>query len=256
MIKKNSLKLRIFAGPNGSGKTTIINSIREFNVNGKSIDFGIYVNADDIAQVLSKKSKLEFSVYELNVNQSEFIKIALNSGLVELYFDSKVYQNAFKIIDNCFILKDNLHVQHAQIIAFVIRELLIQNKKKFSFETVFSHRSKIDIIKKAVLNGFKTYLYFVCTEDPEINIFRVKEVRVKQKGHDVPEDKIKSRYFRSLKLLHEAAQNVQQAYFFDNSNEIGKSYFASFKLNKSREKEWSIDKNRLPEWFKKYYKPN
>jgi predicted ABC-type ATPase len=37
-------RMRVFAGPNGSGKTTIINSLH-FE---KKILFGVYVNADDI----------------------------------------------------------------------------------------------------------------------------------------------------------------------------------------------------------------
>jgi len=36
-------RLRIFAGPNGSGKSTIVNIVKE-----QAVDFGVYVNADDI----------------------------------------------------------------------------------------------------------------------------------------------------------------------------------------------------------------
>ena len=42
-------RFRIFAGPNGSGKTTIINQIRQTTVHGHAIDFGVYINADEIA---------------------------------------------------------------------------------------------------------------------------------------------------------------------------------------------------------------
>lgn len=38
-----SKRLRIFAEPNGSGKSTIINRIRSYKVgNERSLDFGIY----------------------------------------------------------------------------------------------------------------------------------------------------------------------------------------------------------------------
>jgi predicted ABC-type ATPase len=95
----------------------------------------------------------------------------------------------------------------------------------------------------------------VSTEDPTINIHRVKEVRVPQKGHDVPEDKIITRYYRSMNLMYDAAQHCYQAYFFDNSKE-GKQHnlFGHFKLNSNGEKVWSITKNEeVPEWFKHYY---
>src|SRR5690606_36638714 len=73
-----------------------------------------------------------------------------------------------------------------------------------------------DMMRRAAEKGYKVYLYFVCTESPEINKYRVK-LRVANGGHDVPEDKIESRYYRSLSLLYTAAQIAYQAYFFDNS---------------------------------------
>lgn len=42
-----TLRLRVFAGPNGSGKTTIIDAVRKARVNGRPVDFGVYVNADE-----------------------------------------------------------------------------------------------------------------------------------------------------------------------------------------------------------------
>ena len=44
--------MRVFAGPNGSGKSTIINAVRNVKVGNQLVDFGIYVNADDIAAEL------------------------------------------------------------------------------------------------------------------------------------------------------------------------------------------------------------
>ena len=75
----------------------------------------------------------------------------------------------------------------------------------FSFETVFSHSSKLDIMQQAVELGYKVYLYFVSTEDPEINKFRVAARKMKG-GHDVPPEKIESRYYLSMNLLYNASQ--------------------------------------------------
>jgi predicted ABC-type ATPase len=47
-------RLRIFAGPNGSGKSTMIDAIRKEKVNGRHVDFGYYVNADEIAVELRR----------------------------------------------------------------------------------------------------------------------------------------------------------------------------------------------------------
>ena len=107
-------------------------------------------------------------------------------------------------------------------------------------------------MKNAAANGYKVYLYFVSTESPEINIYRVS-LRTEKGGHDVPPETIRRRYYRSLDLMFDAAQIAYQAYFFDNSGEEPR-LFAHFKKAKSGKKEWDkINKADVPEWFKQYY---
>ena len=143
----------------------------------------------------------------------------------------------------------------AQIIADFIRKKLLDSGEKFSFETVFSHESKVDIMKCAIEKGYKVYLYFISTEHPDINVYRVKFVRVKENGHDVGEELIRNRYYRSMELMYETSQLCYQAYFFDNSNNGGThSMFAHFKKSIEGKKLWdSIDRSFIPIWFKKYY---
>ena len=52
-------RMRIFACPNGSGKTTIIKSLQS------EIPFGVYVNADDIESLLQESRVLLFNTYQL-----------------------------------------------------------------------------------------------------------------------------------------------------------------------------------------------
>ncbi len=213
--------MRVFAGPNGSGKSTIINAIRKYKVKGVPVDFGVYINADDIAAELRAKS-FSFNKFTVTSN-SEFSEIALSSGLVNKDFDETHFRNSYLFKDNGILLKVRTADERlAQIIADFLRKKLLKEKKKFSFETVFSHPSKLDIMKQAVKEGYKVYLYFVSTESPEINKYRVK-VRTLLDGHNVPEDKIESRYYRSLELMYEGAQLAYQSYFFDNS-EDGKDF--------------------------------
>lgn len=249
-------RFRIFAGPNGSGKSTMIKSVREFKNlrTNLQIDFGIYINADDIANAI-QKNPMNFSTYKLKCTQGEFESFALNSGLLNGKFSVSHFRKTFKIEENKFILlSPKYREQLAQIIAAFVSNMLLEKGKKLSLETVFSHRSKIDIIKKANELGYKVYLYYVCTESAEINVYRVKKIRVLQNGHDVPEDKIRNRYHRSLDLIYEASQNCYQAFYFDNSGELKQfKPFAHFKLVQHR-KEWDpIDPKYVPSWFKKYY---
>jgi predicted ABC-type ATPase len=62
-------------------------------------------------------------------------------------------------------------------------------------------------------------LYYITTEDPIINISRVKN-RVELGGHSVPENKIIERHQRSLALLFDAVQYSNRAYIFDNSGDV------------------------------------
>jgi len=258
MIKR----IRVFAGPNGSGKSTIINRIRDYRVNEeRPLDFGIYINADDIAAKL-RNSCCDFSDYNISFEQKEFNEIIQASGLLNDDFSFQKFSECVNISKNTLSLHHKkisvvgkADERIAQIIADYLRVKLLHSNLKFSFETVFSHDGKVAFLEKAKAAGYKVYLYFVATEDPEINVYRVKEVRVKQHGHDVPEDKIRSRYYKSLELLHRAAQHCYQVFFFDNSKDGNKDgLFAHFKLNGESEKIWDIaDNEKIPQWFYKYY---
>lgn len=50
-----------------------------------------------------------------------------------------------------------------------------------------------------------------------VNVASVK-LRAKQGEHDVPEEKIKSRYLKSLSLLPNALELAETAYVFDTSS--------------------------------------
>ena len=104
----------------------------------------------------------------------------------------------------------------ASVLADFIRHRLLAAGASFTFETVMSSPDKVAFLHKAQQAGFKTYLYYVATEDPAINIARVQH-RVATGGHPVPDDKVISRYGRSLELLSDAVSFTSRAYIFDNS---------------------------------------
>lgn len=250
---KPELRLRVFAGPNGSGKSTIIEAVRNHKVSEIPVDFGIYINADDLAKQLIKE-QLDFSSYTIETTNEEFVDICTSSGLITNTFSREDFLNTFSLKNNQLkLLLPEANERLAQIIADFLRKKLLLEKKKFSFETVFSHPSKIDIMKQAKEAGYKVYLYFVSTESPEINKYRVK-IRTELGGHSVPEDKIEQRYYRSLDLMYEAAQYAYQVFFFDNSRN-GENFrlIAHFKIQKG-EKIWdNINESDMPNWFYEYY---
>lgn len=101
-------------------------------------------------------------------------------------------------------------------LAEFIRQSLLESGTSFTYETVLSHPGKIGFLREAMLKGYKVYLYFIATENPEINVGRVN-LRVAKSGHFVPPEVVRSRYFKSLGNLKEAIKNTNRAFIFDNS---------------------------------------
>lgn len=106
-----------------------------------------------------------------------------------------------------------------------------------------SSRDKVDLMGEAQAMGYRTYLYFVATESPEINIQRV-QVRVAEGGHDVPPDRVRARYSRSIALLAEACNVANRAYVFDNSGEAHRLV-----AEVTEAEELTLHTDSLPHWF-------
>lgn len=92
-------------------------------------------------------------------------------------------------------------------------------------------------------SGYRTYLYFVATEDPEININRVRN-RVAAGGHPVPTEKIVQRYGRCLALLQAAVAASNRAYIFDNS---GADLLLLAEVTDGTDLEFKVEE--IPDWF-------
>ncbi len=205
-------RMRVFAGPNGSGKTTIFKAL----LVDKQVDLGVYVNADDIELELSQTRSLSFEKYQLSLNEKlvhDFFKVSNFSSMKRTEPD---LWNKLKVDTNVLRVETRIDSYLAADLAELLRQQLLVNGISFTYETVMSHESKVDFLKQAKENGYRVYLYYIATEDPEINNNRVN-VRVAQKGHAVEPGIIKSRYYRSLQNLNPAVKNTNRAYIFDNS---------------------------------------
>ena len=164
----------VFAGPNGSGKTTITKLAKRIEP---------YINADEIKSVL-----------------------------------------------HCSDLE-------AAQKATAMREECVASKTGFTFETVLSTRRNLDLLIKAKEQGFFIRCIYVLTSDPNINVYRVKQ-RFANGGHDVPEDKIISRYTKALDLLPELIQVCDICHIYDNS-------VSPFRIFKKRKSEYFFWENEL-----------
>jgi predicted ABC-type ATPase len=203
-------RLRMFAGPNGSGKSSIQSVI------GREL-LGIYINPDDIEKGIRERGVLDLCAYGVNTTADEILPFFLNSPLL-IKADLIDAATALRFCEgrlSFFAVMVNSYF--ASVAADFIRHKLLESRTSFTFETVMSSSDKVRFLAKARAQGFRIYLYFVATEDPQINISRVRH-RVKMGGHNVPEDKVISRYQRSLTLLMDAVQLSDRAYIFDNTS--------------------------------------
>jgi predicted ABC-type ATPase len=205
-------RLRMFAGPNGSGKTSLAERLSgegHFQLNR-------YVNADNLFESLASGIGIDLHFLE-QTSIEERIRNALLLG-GRLSHDHPFF-DAFVIVGG------RLHAQASASDGYVaaalcdfLRAELISTGESFSFETVMSHRSKVIEFQRARALGYRTYLYFIATDAPELNIHRIKN-RIALGGHSVPESKIIDRYIRSLSLLGDAMASADRGFLFDNSGD-------------------------------------
>jgi predicted ABC-type ATPase len=235
-------RMRVFAGPNGSGKSTSLNGI----LTEKGINLGVYVNADEIEKELNQIGCLnisKFKIYPTEIELLVFFKASTFSP--KMRNEPNLWQKL--TLEGDFLkVKSSIDSYLAADIAEFIRQKLVKEGISFTYETVMSHPDKIEFMKEAQNKGYKVYLYFVSTTDPEINSYRVK-LRVTQNGHSVPIDKIKDRYYKSLSNLKAAVQSSNNAYIFDNSRE--NAYLVATVLNGN---EVYPEELAIPKWVETY----
>lgn len=203
-------RLRVFAGPNGSGKSTIKDRVPPHLIY-------TYVNADEIQKEAVATGSVDLSPFSITTTTDAVQAFFAAHGLCKAAgFIDHLHQISFDGTGVRFDCKVNAY--HASVVADFIRQHLLDQGVSFTFETVMSSPDKVDFIRQAQELGYRTYLYFVATEGPDINISRVAN-RVKDGGHDVPENKIVERYWRSLELLPQAILASNRAFLFDNSGD-------------------------------------
>lgn len=96
------------------------------------------------------------------------------------------------------------------------RRDLLARGETFAAETVFSHESKVDLIRDAKAAGYDVNLIFISTDNPDINLGRIEQ-RVRDGGHSVASAKVAPRYERALSNLRVALPLVDRASLYDNS---------------------------------------
>jgi predicted ABC-type ATPase len=104
-------------------------------------------------------------------------------------------------------------------VADALRHELVKRRESFVFETVFSDPvgEKLAFLTHAARSGYTVVLCFVGIAGPDVSEERVA-MRVSQGGHDVPTEKLRSRFPRILTNLEAAMRQVEHVLIFDNSD--------------------------------------
>jgi len=97
----------------------------------------------------------------------------------------------------------------------------IERKESFMIESNLSKKSDYEWIKRMQRHGYYAVLYFLGTDDVEINKDRVLN-RVAQGGHDIAVPIIEQRYRMGLTYLKSEILNFTDAYLYDSSDKIPK----------------------------------
>ena len=113
----------------------------------------------------------------------------------------------------------NLDAYAAAKVTDALRRELVKRNESFVFETVFSDYAgdKLGFLKDAGRAGYTVVLCYIGLASPELSGERVA-MRVSQGGHDVPAEKLKSRFPRTLANLKVAIRDLPHVLIYDNSD--------------------------------------
>lgn len=136
------------------------------------------------------------------------------------------FVNADEIAKNRWPDEAAAHAYDAARLAAQTRMKLIEAGRSFIAETVFSHESKIELIRTAHAHDYTVVLHAVLIPEA-LAIHRVR-YRVAAGGHTVPEGKIRERYHRLWPLVAEAIGMVDVATVYENSRAAGPKIVAQF----------------------------
>jgi predicted ABC-type ATPase len=143
-----------------------------------------------------------------------------NGGGKTTFFHSHLAVAGLRFV-NADVLGAELAVKpyEAARLADALRRAMLDQGESFIFETVFSDPvgEKIGFLEEAARRGYTVVLCYIGLADPQQSEERVA-MRVLQGGHDVPVEKLRDRYARSLNNLEAAILRLPNVLVYDNSD--------------------------------------
>jgi predicted ABC-type ATPase len=155
-------------------------------------------------------NRLDLVVGPNGAGKSTFVELTLAPLLPK-----SVFVNADEIAKHRWPTDPAAHTYEVARVAADTRTKLIDLRRSFIAETVFSHPPKLELIDTAHAAGYVIVLHVLLITE-ELAVQRVRH-RVNASGLDVPEDKIRQRYQRLWALVVTAITRCDSATVYDNS---------------------------------------
>jgi predicted ABC-type ATPase len=153
--------------------------------------------------------------------KSTFVALTLTPLL-----PGSVFVNADEVAKQRWPEDSASHAYEAAQVAADTRAKLIELGRPFIAETVFSHPSKLELIRTARAAGYTVVLHVLLIPE-DLAVERVRH-RVQAGGNDVPETKIRERHRRLWGLVAQAIPLADSATVYDNSRLAGPRIVAQF----------------------------
>jgi predicted ABC-type ATPase len=95
---------------------------------------------------------------------------------------------------------------------------LLKDKSDFMIESNLAKSSDYEWIERIKKHGYEIVLFFLCTDDINVNINRIHR-RVKEGGHDIPPEIVMHRYRMTLIYLKTRLRLFKEIRFINTSSD-------------------------------------
>jgi predicted ABC-type ATPase len=150
----------------------------------------------------------------------QLIVVAGPNGAGKSTYSRTSFESGFLLLDpDRYGIRPDHHdpIAAGRLAVMRVRSALA-NGESLVLETTLSGRFPRKVIADAVRAGYRVSLLYIGLDDPDECIRRV-QARVSQGGHDVPNDDVRRRYYRSLGALPKAIADVDLVALHDNGRE-------------------------------------
>jgi len=157
-VPKKVKRLRLFAGPNGSGEKTLFESFRtKYNP-------GLHINADELQRLLQRQGFIYLNDWGITTTEESYSDFKRKKASRSLLQKARRagFPTSLDFRDGVIISDSEKPTAYeASYLGFFIKKECLRLGVSFSYESVMSHPSKLMELREASAAGYRTYLYYI-----------------------------------------------------------------------------------------------